>query len=386
MKKKKLSELLEEGRFELFKHNKELLVAPLGCGKTYLLMNKCKDFKNVLYLTDTNALQKQVENDLKEHNLTNVTNMTYQALCNKTIYDTEDYFINTFDLIVCDEVHNLVAYSYYNSGDLKYIIRMLFSENTYKGQLLMMTATPTYVEKLTERNPNLNNFKTIDLMDEPDLFRLTELEQKVIKHYSEIRNIIKRINDNKEFEYGNKLLIYTNSIETMKKINEFCIDLHISSTLIFSPNNKKHKMTKEQLEERNKILTQGVTNVSVLIINNSMETGINLKDINNFQYVICNTSNVVSIQQSRGRVRNDIQCLYTRINDDEPLYFVEDYIDVELTKEEFMDLFKDFTDEKGKSWGIRKIRTELENTGYRIINERKRLNKKQVQVYTIMKK
>ena len=250
----------------------------------------------------------------------------------------------------------------------------------------MMTATPTYVEKLTERNPNLNNFKTIDLMDEPDLFRLTELEQKVIKHYSEIRNIIKRINDNKEFEYGNKLLIYTNSIETMKKINEFCIDLHISSTLIFSPNNKKHKMTKEQLEERNKILTQGVTNVSVLIINNSMETGINLKDINNFQYVICNTSNVVSIQQSRGRVRNDIQCLYTRINDDEPLYFVEDYINVELTKEEFMDLFKDFTDEHGKSWGIRRIRTELENAGYRIINERKTINKKRVQVYTIMNK
>ena len=51
-----------------------------------------------------------------------------------------------------------------------------------------------------------------------------------------------------------------------------------------------------------------------------------------------------------------------------------------------MNLFKDFTDEKGKSWGIRKIRTELENAGYRVINERKRLNKKQVQVYTIMKK
>ena len=51
-----------------------------------------------------------------------------------------------------------------------------------------------------------------------------------------------------------------------------------------------------------------------------------------------------------------------------------------------MDLFKDFTDEHGKSWGIRRIRTELENAGYRIINERKTINKKRVQVYTIMNK
>ena len=172
----------------------------------------------------------------------------------------------------------------------------------------------------------------------------------------------------------------------MKKINEFCIDLHISSTLIFSPHNKKHKMTDKQMEERNKILTQGITNVSVLIINNSMETGINLKDVNNFQYVICNTSNIVSIQQSRGRVRNDIQCLYSRINDAEPLYFIEDYINIEMTKEELMSLFEDFIDEHGKSWGIRRIKSELEKYNYNLSNVRKRVNKKQIQIYTISKK
>ena len=382
----KLSELLEQGRFELFKYPKELLIAPIGSGKTYLLMNKCKDFKRVLYLIDTDALKAQVENDLSENNMSNVTVMTYNALCLKTIYDTQDQFINTFDLIICDEVHNLVRYSWFNGGgDLKYIVRMLFSEGIYKGQLLMMTATPDYVTKLTEKYPNLNNYTTIDLMDEPDLDRLIEFDKKIIKHYSEIRHILKRINDNREFEYGNKVLIYTDSIETMRNINEFCIDLHISSTLIFSPHNKKHKMTPEQLMERNRILTQGITTVSVLIINNSMETGINLKDVNNFQYVICNTSNVVSIQQSRGRVRNDIQCLYSRINDDEPLYFIEDYINIEMTKNEFMDLFKDFVDKNGKPWGIRKIKSELESYGYTLESYEKRLNKKKTRIYCVCK-
>lgn len=382
----KLSELLEQGRFELFKYPKELLIAPIGCGKTYLLMNKCKEFNKVLYLIDTDSLKTQVINDLNKNNTKNVTIMTYEALCAKTIYDTKDYFINTFDLIICDEVHNLVQYSYYNGGgNLKYVVRMLFSEGVYKGQLLMMTATPDYVVKLTDKYPNLNNYVTIDLMDELDLDRYAEFENKIIKHYSEIRHILKTLNDNKQFDIGHKVLIYTDSIETMKKINEFCIDLQVSSTLIFSPHNKKHKMTPEQLMERNRILTQGITNVSVLIINNSMETGINLKDVNNFQYVICNTSNIVSIQQSRGRVRNDIQCLYSRINDDEPLYFIEEYINVEMTKKEFMKLFEDFIDDKGKSWGIRKIKSELEKYGYKLNSCEKRLNKVKTRIYCVTK-
>lgn len=383
----KLSEFLEQGGFELFKYPKELLIAPIGSGKTYLLMNKCKEFNRVLYLIDTDALKTQVKNDLEKFNISNVKVMTYNALCYKTIYDTDDYFINTFDLIICDEVHNLVDYSYYNGGgDLKYVVRMLFSEGIYKGQLLMMTATPNYVTKLTDKYPKLNNYKIIDLMDNPDVDRFVEFDNKIIKHYSEIRHILKGIYDNGQFNIGHKVLIYTDSIETMKKINEFCIDLHISSTLIFSPHNKKHKMTDKQMEERNKILTQGITNVSVLIINNSMETGINLKDVNNFQYVICNTSNIVSIQQSRGRVRNDIQCLYSRINDAEPLYFIEDYINIEMTKEELMSLFEDFIDEHGKSWGIRRIKSELEKYNYNLSNVRKRVNKKQIQIYTISKK
>ena len=62
----KLSEFLEQGGFELFKYPKELLIAPIGSGKTYLLMNKCKEFNRVLYLIDTDALKTQVKNDLEK--------------------------------------------------------------------------------------------------------------------------------------------------------------------------------------------------------------------------------------------------------------------------------------------------------------------------------
>lgn len=380
MEKKKLSELLEEGRFELFKHKRELLIAPIGSGKTYMIMHKAKEFNNVLYLCDTNALEEQVNKDLIKYDTHNVMVMTYSNLYQKTVLDFKDEFIQQFDLIVCDEIHSLVKFSSYGA-ELKYVIRLLFSDEIqFNGNILMMTATIKYIENLEQRMPQINTYYRIDLMDEEDIFRLNTFDFDTIKHYSQIQSILSMIKDNKEFEYGNKVLIYTSQVSTMLKIQEIVINLGLDSSVIHSLNHDE-QMSPKTLARRKRIVEEGKFDGDVLIINASMETGINLQPSNNFKYVIVNSTNIVEITQSRGRVRNDIQCLYTRIDDDRPLSFVDEFIDIELPKDEFMDIFKDMIDEKGNPWGIRKIKNELKRNGYSVKD--RKVGRKQIKHYTI---
>lgn len=380
---KYLGELLDEGKFELFKHKRELLIAPIGSGKTHMIVSKAHLFDNVLYLCDTNSLKEQVKNDLKEADVTNVHIKTYAGFHNKTIDDYEHSYMKSFDLIVCDEIHNLVRYCEY-SGELKYVRRLLFNDNEfeYNGKILMMTATPQYIEHLQQRIPAINSYYTINLMDNPEIHRLTTFGFDTIKHYSQIEHVLRMIRDNKEFEYGTKVLIYTSQVKTMLRIQEIMFNLELDSTVIHSMNHDR-EMSKETLERRKKILEEGIFEGDVLIINSSMETGINLKACNNFKYVIVNSSNIVEITQSRGRVRDDIKCLYTRLDDDRPFSFIDDYINVELIKEDFMALFKDLKDKNNNSWGIKRIKSELSKNGYEVEQCRRTVNRKKHQFYTI---
>lgn len=379
---KYLIELLEENRFELFKEKRELLVAPIGSGKTYLIMNKCREFKKVLYLCDTTSLTQQVQEDLKKFKISNVNVMTYSMLYMKTVLDFKDEYIQQYDLIVCDEIHSLVKFSSYGQ-ELKYIVRLLFSDEIkYNGNILMMTATPQYIENLQERLPDINTYRKINLMDEPDIHRLNTFEFDTIKHYSQIEYVLRKIRDNKEFDYGTKVLIYTSQVNTMLKIQEIMFDLGLDSTVIHSMNHDR-QMNKETLERRKRILEEGIFEGDVLIINSSMETGINLKACNNFKYVIVNSTNIVEITQSRGRVRDDIKCLYTRIDEERPFSFLDEYIGVELVKEDFMNLFKDLKDDHNNSWGIRKIKSELDKNGYTLKQNRKSIKGKKKQYFTI---
>lgn len=381
---KYLGELLDEGKFELFKHKRELLIAPIGSGKTHMIISKAHLFDNVLYLCDTNALKEQVKNDLREANITNVHVKTYAGLCQKTLgnCDIRSSYMKNFDLIVCDEIHNLVRYSAF-SKELNFVICLLFTDDIYyDGKTLMMTATPQYIENLQQRYPQINTYYPINLMDDPEIHRLTTFEFDTIRHYSQIEHVLRMIRDNKEFEYGTKVLIYTSQVKTMLKIQEIMFNLELDSTVIHSMNHDR-EMSKETLERRKKILEEGIFEGDVLIINSSMETGINLKACNNFKYVIVNSSNIVEITQSRGRVRDDIKCLYTRIDDDRPFSFIDDYIGVELIKEDFMALFKDLKDKNNNHWGIRKIKSELDKNGYDIDQCRRTVKGKKYQFYTI---
>lgn len=55
-------------------------------------------------------------------------------------------------------------------------------------------------------------------------------------------------------------------------------------------------------------------------------------------------------------------------------------------KEDFMALFKDLKDKGNDSWGIRKIKSQLNKNGYKVTQVRRSVNRKQSMYYTIILK
>ena len=102
---KYLGEIIKEEGIELGSNT--LIVAPVGSGKTYYILNELAKDKKILYLCDTTNLKLQI---LKEANTQdyahmldkNVTVMTYSKF-GKEIKFTNDEFINKFDIIVADD-------------------------------------------------------------------------------------------------------------------------------------------------------------------------------------------------------------------------------------------------------------------------------------------
>lgn len=165
---KNLEELVNEGKIELFKHRRELLISP-DCGRLNMIVSQAHLFNNILYVCDTRKRKKQIEDELAKTNVTNITILTYNDLYDKTIDDFKNSYIQSFDLIVCDEIHYAFKFSE-RSFYLKGVIRLLFSDTgDYKcgdeSKILMMTAKPQYIKKFQQKVPQINTYHTIELKD-----------------------------------------------------------------------------------------------------------------------------------------------------------------------------------------------------------------------------
>lgn len=166
---KNLEGLLNEGKIELFKHRRELLISPTDSGRLNLIVSQAHLFNNILYLCDSRKSKKQVINNLAKTNVTNIMVLTYNDLYDKTIDDFKNSYIQSFDLIVCDEIHYVFKFSE-RSFYLKGAIRLLFSYvGNYRcgdeSKILMMTAKPQYIERFQQRVPQINTYHTIELKD-----------------------------------------------------------------------------------------------------------------------------------------------------------------------------------------------------------------------------
>lgn len=379
-----------------------LIVSPTGSGKTYYIINDLCKGRNVLYLCDNSNLKEQVlledntrttKKDAIKYgfNKTDVRVSTYKEFGLRVKYDINNDYINSFELIICDEIHNLVDYmTFDNDADLSHALIALMKkyDNT---QILMFTATPYYVDELAKKNPGIDsNFSRIDFSDSKDIMRYINKREAYINHMSQIQFALEEYRQS--FEYNNmKCLIYANKIEDMQFIEQICIDRNLNPICIWSVNNKHCKMSDEQIKVRDCLLENGVLKepYNVLIINRATETGVNIYD-EDMQLVVVNTTNITQQVQARGRVRHNVDLLVVKTKDKNRVNTInidESLLDKWLLKMHLDAMIKEYSlkDPKGGYITVNKLGGYISNSSYKVIKSRKRMDGKQSTYYKISK-
>ena len=395
---KYLSEIMEG--IELSKDKNNLLISPIGCGKTHYAVNVLSQDKRVIYLCDNSNLKTQLLEEydrikstydnkpIQGFSNTEITIMTYKEFGRRVKYDVNDEYINTFELIIADEIHSLVEYMGFNNDvELAHALRFLLS--LHKVPIIMMTATEYYLTKLMKEYPNLyDNFNVIDLSDNKEIRRYGELRREYINHFSQIKTHLKAYETG--FKYLNmKCLIYTKKIEDMERLNDICEELKLKPICIWSINNQR-KLNDEQNKVREHLLKEYelLDPYNVLIINKSSETGINIHD-EDMKLCLVNSTNPTEITQSRGRIRHDVDLLVVRTNQNKlpktKLTLDEEYLNKYITKDEVYNLIAKYgiKNRDGKLIGLRAFIDTLRNSNYDVTTKNKQIKGKRGTYYFI---
>lgn len=379
--------------YKIVKKTINLIVAPAGSGKTYLIFNHLihkYNLKKTIYLCDTSNLKHAVIMDEEYKHLCKmfsridgnsfwdilnksdgkVTVMTYAQFA--ILLKSDPYIYDNIECVLCDEIHNLIKYrnKFDNTDEQVYAVAInkLIEMKTY-ADIVCLTATPNVLRHTDMR-------KNHDFVE----FNLTDNEIKFYKEgkrepFNQISNIVNNLKNYCDFENNKKVMIYTDKIKTVNKLVEMCEGLGLKAIGLWSMNNENHKMNDEQKEVRNSILENGTipVNVDVLIINASYETGINIKN-KNVECVIINSTDQDTLVQARNRIRCDIPLLLYKDNsvvDDTIIELNEKWLNKRLTKEEKEKICNELNlvNERGRGLKWTSIKKKLEENDYTIINK-----------------
>lgn len=447
-----------------------LIVSPCGSGKTYWIFNYLftDSTKKYLYLCDTSNLKRMVMknpnvwdsnnkilNDKgeiisirgfgRENYARNIIAMTYSEFdkrlkwlgTDESYQTTEEQlsFIQEYDIIICDEAHNLINFSKFTK-DVMYYYAIDKLKNKYdKTKIIWLTATPQsiyrYQEELEKRyikyvqhwntlcqegvynnfinpfpkksTPILQNFKIIEFTPEKDNIKhYLNKRLDYIRDYKDIPNELRKYKE--YFKYSNgKVLIYVSEIEYMKITKDLLNEIDFLKPIaIWSVNNHTKTMTQEQLNVIKYIIdTEHFPNeYNCVIINDAMLTGINIED-KDVKIMVVVSSDDSTIIQSRGRVRQDLDLLVVRacnsielskikllegIDIDEAL---AEYTSKEATKEELEQLILKYNlrdkNNTRRQLSVNKFLKELELLGYIVESKRIKIEDRKRTVYIIKK-
>ena len=393
---KYLGEIIKEEGLEFGSNT--MIVAPVGSGKTYYILNELvPQAKRVLYLCDNGNLKSQVEKDSDKAGIKDMIYkfdvLSYKKFGIKVKNDTLNKFINSFDMIICDEVHNLLDYQTFNKDADLLVARIKLFDKYEKTKIVFFTATPYYLDQLAKDNNNIGAyFTTYDFSKHPNINRYIEKRLAYINHMSQIQFQLDQYEQS--FKYRNmKCLMYTSNISDMKFLEDMSKSRNLKPISIWSTN-ADIPMTEEQLKVREHLLETGelLEPYNVLIINRATETGVNIidKDMN---LVIVNTTNSTQQTQARGRVRHDVDLLVVKTKDNEKVKLAleidEKLLNVELLKTDIEDKIihaYGIKDEKHRFYSVKRLGTMLEKHGYTMESYRTRIDKRQITVYKITKK
>ena len=164
-----LTELVDCSTFQKGKLN--LIEAPTGCGKTYFALKHIPSLvKNPLYkvafLIDTTNgkeqimrkyhsapatldWQKSVETEMinfaDDQHIAAMTSAKFGKMCKENAS-----FIDKLDYIICDEIHNLIAFTHIPSTNNYHVLAKMAIEQVVRGSkatVIALTATPRKVHQ-----------------------------------------------------------------------------------------------------------------------------------------------------------------------------------------------------------------------------------------------
>ena len=375
-----------------------LIVSPVGSGKThYIFEDLCKHAKT-LYLCDTKNLRDSVLEDHGYHvtELQDLDNYDRTSFLNirVTTYakfgrliEKNPTMLEEYDYVICDEAHNILNYERMEGNNQVYM--KLASQalcQTYTDiKIVWMTATPYSIKIACKKYSHFTDyFTTYDFVkyaDKYDIRRYTENCLGYINHFTDIERKLKQYEQ--AFKYHNwQCLIYTTHIHTMQDIQNMCENLGLKAICIWSERAEGKPMGIEQKVVRDYLLKEKCLKnpYQVLIINRSMETGINIENWDLEKYpnkpyrmnLMFAQVNEISQQiQARGRIRHDIDLFVINTKDRSKLDFDMDktLLDKWLTKgtiQEFVITKNNMRNDEGRMLTVNGLTKVITQYGYKI--------------------
>ena len=411
-KYKTLNELWHERGYRV-SNGISLIVAPCGSGKTYFTFNTLiqgEKLENIVYLCDTSNLKRAVRLDKDyshlcrfyskndDNNVVNnsiefgegfgenkITVMTYAQFGYYAKRNPDSF--KKIKLIVMDEAHQIVDYRMKfdnEDSDMYEVAIEKIKSLSRQAKVVMLSATP----ELITYNKGFKVPTTYDFSNEPEIKRLRE---NIVIPYRSNREIKKVIKDFKKVttRTGVKMLVYTDRIATVNDIVKTCFNEGVRAVGLWSLNNKENVMSTHQLEVLESVVKDGMIpdNIDILIINASLQTGINIKN-NDIDWVLVNSTNKTTQIQARSRVRKDIDRLYLKSEDSEvsnDIELDEKWLNRPLTSNDKKELSNEIQlyDERGRLIKWKGLSLRLIEQGYKIEDLTKVIEGKRVRISII---
>ena len=265
-------------------------------------------------------------------------------------------FAANFEVIICDEAHNIVIFPTYSpQPNFASIARDAICEAAASPDIMVVgiTATP---EPLTKLNCPIHQVPI-------DTTQLRQYENRTFFPYSSLRQTLENI------PLGQVGMLYVSRIHQMKECAAIAASLGRKPICIWSAANKDHAMDEEQMAARDYILKNEEIppQYDLFIFNGSCETSINIRG--KIEYFIAHTTNETHIIQARGRYRGDLETLYVFDREsEEPLTVPQEFLDIQLFQEDQRELRLRLSikDKKGHFLSYDKQWERLETSGYTV--------------------
>lgn len=369
---KYLSDVLDTSSFVRGKLN--VINTPCGSGKTTAAINTIAALasspRKALYLIDTSSGRDRLE---KNEHLTRPY-VFFEVYSSYTLFPVPEgeipdkvvvatyakfgmwvaenpAFASYFEVIICDEAHNLIEYCRYESNPTR-IARDALCQAVRVGKTLVvaMTATPDALEKM--RCPQ--HIVPIDTSE------LRQYENHNVVHYASIKGLIQNLPLQ---QIG---AIFTIQVKQMIELAALAASCGRKPLCIWSPNSNGHPLSLEQQKARAYILEHEEVppEYDLLIFNAAYETSINLRG--HFDFMIIHHSSSDTIIQARGRYRNDLDTLYLLDKECGMVHVPSAYLNRKLYTQDkkALQAALDIKNDKGNSYPWKHVLPLMESSGY----------------------